>query len=116
MPSITPITLDVALTPCSYVTADTLVSGDPREREHIYSERNGFVVGAWEAQPYTEHIAAYPSDEFCTVVRGSVTLTPDGGQPVTFRAGDSFSIEAGWAGTWRVEEPFLKLFAAATPS
>ncbi|MBR7826993.1 DUF861 domain-containing protein [Actinospica sp. MGRD01-02] len=116
MPSVKPASADVKFTPCAYVTAETLIEGDPQEREHTYFARDGFVIGAWEAQPYTEHIDAYPSDEFCTVLRGSVTLTADEGESHTFKAGESFTIEAGWAGTWRVHEPFLKLFAAASPN
>lgn len=87
------------------------MSGDPQEREHIFLKRDGLFIAAWETQPYTEQVAAYPSNEFSTVLRGSVTVTPDGGEPQTFYVGDSFTIEAGWSGTWEVTEPFLNLLA-----
>lgn len=106
------------LTPCSYVVPEGLLAGDPREREYIYlaAPDGSYTVGVWEAQPYTERIDAYPGHEFCTVLRGAVTLTAEGAEPQTFRTGDSFTIEAGWAGQWRVDEPFLKFFALSTPA
>ncbi len=108
----------VELTPCSYVDTAGLLAGDPQEREHVYlsTSDGAYTVGVWEAQPYSEQITGYPCHEFCTVIRGSVTLTTNGGQPQTFRAGDSFTIGAGWGGTWTVDEPLLKLFAASIPS
>ncbi len=44
-----------------------------------------------------------------------MTLTAHDRQAQTFRAGDSFIIEAGCTGQWRVDEPFLKFFALSTP-
>jgi uncharacterized cupin superfamily protein len=37
------------------------------------------------------------------------------GSVQTFVAGDSFTMEAGWAGEWRVDQPFMKYFALSTP-
>jgi uncharacterized cupin superfamily protein len=71
-------------------------------------------VGVWEAQPYTERIDSYVGDELCSVIRGQVTLTGEDGSVQTFVAGDSFTMEAGWAGEWPVEEPFMKYFALST--
>jgi len=87
------------------------------EREHLYlaTADGSYTVGVWEAQPYTDQIDGYPGNEFCTVVRGAVTLTAHDRQAQTFRAGDSFTIEAGCTGQWRVDEPFLKFFAFSTP-
>jgi uncharacterized protein len=118
MPAVRPASPGAELTPCSYVAPEGLIAGDPHEREHIYlaTADGSYTVGVWEAQPYTEQIDAYPGNEFCTVVRGAVTLTTHDGQAQTFRAGDSFTIEAGWTGQWRVDEPFLKFFAVSTPT
>jgi uncharacterized cupin superfamily protein len=37
-------------------------------------------------------------------------LTPDGGQAQRFHAGDSFVIEPGFVGVWRVIAPMRKRF------
>lgn len=82
---------------------------------YLATADGSYTVGVWETQPYTEQIDGYPGNEFCTVVRGAVTLTAHDRQAQTFRAGDSFTIEVGCTGQWRVDEPFLKFFALSTP-
>jgi uncharacterized cupin superfamily protein len=116
MPSVIPVTLpaESELAPCQY--AVDITEGDPQEREYIYfAAPGGFTVGLWQAQPFAERITSYPADEFCHVVRGSVTLTDTGGAARTFRAGDAFTVQAGWAGEWRVNEPFMKYFVLSAP-
>ncbi|WP_418061262.1 cupin domain-containing protein [Pimelobacter simplex] len=109
---------EAELTPCSYVAADAIVDGDPQEREHLYltTPDGSYTVGVWEAQPYAERFDGYVGNEFCTVLRGRLTLTSDDGTTQTFTAGDSYVMEKGWSGEFRVEEPFLKSFAlSVTP-
>jgi uncharacterized cupin superfamily protein len=105
------------LVPCQYVSPEGLIEGDPEEREYLYlASRDGtFSVGVWEAQPYAERIDSYVGDEFCYVIRGQVTLTGTDGSAQTFVQGDSFTMEAGWAGEWRVDKPFMKYFALSAP-
>jgi hypothetical protein len=59
-------------------------------------------VGAWRVN--------YDEWEFCHVLEGACELTPDGGEPRRFQAGDSFVIEPGFKGVWRVIEPMKKRF------
>lgn len=117
MPSVIPITLppDDELVACQY--AGHITDGDPREREYIYfsAPDGSFTVGLWEAQPYAENIASYAGDEFCYVIRGQVTLTDTDGTARTFAEGATFTVQAGWAGEWRVDKPFVKYFALSVP-
>jgi uncharacterized cupin superfamily protein len=53
---------------------------------------------------------AYDEWEFCHVLEGVCELTPDGGAPQRFKAGDSFVIEPGFVGVWRVLAPMKKRF------
>ncbi|MDJ0394855.1 cupin domain-containing protein [Rhodococcus sp. G-MC3] len=101
------------MAPSSYVTAETLRSGDPQETEavHLTSADSKFLTGSWSAQPYTEFIESYPGDEYTRVLEGSVTLTTDGGTPRTFTAGEAFTLTKGWRGEYRVNEPLVKQFA-----
>jgi uncharacterized protein len=73
------------------------------------------TVGLWEAQPYLEQVDSYPGNEYCAVLKGSVTLTDRAGQSRTFGIGDHFVMEAGWHGTWRVNEPFVKFLVLSEP-
>ena len=117
MTSVIPVTLPAEdeLVACQY--AVDVTGGDPREREHVYfaAPDGSFTVGLWEAQPYAETIAAYPGDEFCSVIRGQVTLTDADGTARTFAEGDTFTVQAGWTGEWRVDKPFMKYFALSVP-
>ncbi|MEV6071503.1 cupin domain-containing protein [Nocardia sp. NPDC052001] len=121
MPSATPIPtgpeLAATMTPSAYVTAETLRAGDPQEHEsaHLASADQRFSVGSWRAQPYTEYIESYPGDEFTHVLEGSLTLTSEDGVARTFGPGDSFTLERGWRGEYRVDAPLLKQFAIYIP-
>ena len=44
------------------------------------------------------------------VLEGEVMLTSDGGQPHTFRKGDSFLLPKGFKGTWHQPGPMLKYY------
>jgi uncharacterized cupin superfamily protein len=117
MPSVIPVSLPAAdeFVPCHY--AVDITAGDPREREYVFvaAPDGRFTVGLWEAQPFTERITSYPGDEFCQVVRGQVTLTDTDGAARTFGEGDAFTVEAGWAGEWRIDKPFMKYFVLSMP-
>jgi uncharacterized cupin superfamily protein len=59
-------------------------------------------VGAWRVN--------YEEWEFCHLLEGACEITPDGGEPQRFAAGDSFVIEPGFVGVWRVLAPMRKRF------
>ena len=40
-----------------------------------------------------------------------ITITPDGGAPVTLNPGDAFVVEPNFKGTWKIEAPVRKHFA-----
>lgn len=102
----------------------------PREREPIAEER--LVDGA----PVTETVLEYARDdttfagewsasvgawrvrydewEFCHMLEGACELVPDDGPAQRFEAGDSFIIEPGFAGVWRVLRPMKKRFVIRT--
>jgi uncharacterized protein len=106
-----------AMTPCAYVTPETLREGQPNEHDlvHDTSADEKFTVGSWRAEPYAEYIDSYPGDEFARVLEGSVTLTTDGADPQTFSAGDAYVMRRGWRGEFRVTETLTKQFALYIP-
>jgi len=50
----------------------------------------------------------YDEPETCLLLEGDVTVTPDGGEPVRFGAGDLVQFAAGLSCTWAVEVPVRK--------
>ncbi|EPR34229.1 protein of unknown function DUF861 cupin 3 [Alkalidesulfovibrio alkalitolerans DSM 16529] len=69
--------------------------------------RGVFAWPTWECAasifPWT-----YDADEECYLLEGRVEVTPEGGEPVSFGAGDYVRFPAGMSCTWRVIEPVRK--------
>lgn len=50
----------------------------------------------------------YDEAETCLILEGEVTVTPDGGEPVRFGAGDLVMFSAGLRCTWEVHQAVRK--------
>jgi len=50
----------------------------------------------------------YDAEETCYILEGQVTVTPDGGEPVTVGAGDMVTFPRGMSCTWKVVRPIRK--------
>jgi hypothetical protein len=88
-----------------------VVAGQPSMRTwEMHTATDGTMLsGYWEATPGTYH-ATYTAYEFCHLIRGRMTITPDGGAPVLIEAGQAFVIEKDFVGTWEIHEPVAKHF------
>lgn len=51
---------------------------------------------------------AYEERETCLLLEGEVMVTPEGGDPVEFRAGDLVVFEEGLRCVWEVRQPVRK--------
>lgn len=91
---------------------ERLISGNPEFKTWSQdSARDGQVkTGVWQATPGLTHSIKGEMFEFCYIIEGVVELTPDGGEPVTYRAGDSFVMKPGYVGTWRTIETVKKIY------
>jgi len=67
------------------------------------------IAGVWECTPGTYH-AVYGAAEFVHMIAGLVTITPDGGTPVTMAGGEAFVVDSDFKGTWEVTETVRKHF------
>ena len=87
------------------------IEGNPTMKTWVqHTSLDGSVIsGTWEATVGTWH-ASYKFYEFVHLIEGQITITPDGGSPVTLRAGDAFVVEPSFKGTWVVEAPVKKHF------
>lgn len=87
---------------------DRVISGAPRFRTwNVEEAPHGLYAGVWEGTPGKWRIA-YDEWEFCRILSGVSVIAEDGGQARTVRAGDSFVIRPGFAGTWEVVETTRK--------
>lgn len=50
----------------------------------------------------------YDARETCYLLEGEVTVTPEGGEPVSFGAGDLVIFPAGMACHWSITQPVRK--------
>lgn len=89
-----------------------MVEGDGRQAvvNQFASADGRFNCGVWSSTPGIWRVA-FTENEFCHLLEGVVTVTPDGGTPQTFRAGDAFVMPAGFQGTWAVVEAARKYYA-----
>jgi uncharacterized cupin superfamily protein len=89
-----------------------VTEGSPSMKTWILhtSADGAMISGIWEAQPGSYH-ATYAEYEFVHMLEGRITITPNGGTPVTVQGGDAFAVEADFKGTWKIEAPVRKHFA-----
>ena len=67
-------------------------------------------VKTWDI--WTKEVSEFPwsygEQEICYLLEGDVIVTPDGGEPVRFGAGDLVTFPAGLSCTWKVLKPVRK--------
>lgn len=97
------------------IDADRLLEGAPMTETRLDYERDGTYVGEWTAGVGAWRVQ-YEEWEFCHLIEGECELVSDNGAPHRFKAGDSFVIEPGFAGVWRVIAPMRKRFVVRVPA
>ncbi|MFZ1467386.1 MAG: cupin domain-containing protein [Paracoccaceae bacterium] len=86
-------------------------AGNPETKTWVLhtSADGAMISGIWECTVGSYH-ATYTSYEYVVMIAGRIVITPDGGTPVTVKAGDSFVVEKDFKGTWKIEENVRKHF------
>lgn len=92
-------------------------AGDPREQGIglFDSDTGRFAAGVWQCTPGVLRMERWPYNEACVLLSGRVVITPDGGEPREYRAGDAFVIPCGFTGVWDVRETVRKHYAIERP-
>ena len=72
-------------------------------------EGSGQSTGIWQCTAGPSYWVQ-EENEFIYLLSGSLTVTPDGGKPVTFGAGDTAMFPRGWRGTWDLHETVRKVY------
>jgi len=86
---------------------EKVISGDPVFTTWNVEERDGLYCGIWQATPGKWRIV-YDEWEFCHILEGVSVIRGDDGEAMTVKAGDSFILRPGFAGTWEVVETTRK--------
>lgn len=94
----------------SPIAVERLVEGAPITRTSLDYERDGKTyAGEWSAGVGAWRVK-YDEWEFCHVLEGACELIGDDDEAQRYTAGDSFIIEPGFTGVWRVIAPMKKRF------
>ncbi|KJC35063.1 cupin [Bradyrhizobium sp. LTSP849] len=93
-------------------TPERLIAGTPHYKTWAQDAAKGELVhtGVWEATPGETRSIKGETFEFCHIISGTIEITPDGGDPVTFTAGDSFVMKPGFTGVWKTIETVRKIY------
>ncbi len=70
---------------------------------------DGVETGVWECTPgrWRRQIV---QQEFCHIISGRCTFTPDGGEPMEIRGGDALMMPANTTGIWDIQETVRKTY------
>ena len=94
---------------------DAALAPDPDRPGELVSlqyvgDDDRLVAGTWSAGAGSVHIEAYPVDEICVVIEGSITVDTSANGSQTFRQGDAFAIRQGAPLTWSQTEGTKKFY------
>ncbi len=105
------INAEAEITDMEPIAAEKLVSGLPNggsNNQHI-NEKGNFFVGVWQSDAGCWNVS-YSEDEFCTILEGEAIITEENGTPQRVKAGDHFTMSAGFEGTWETVGSVKKLY------
>lgn len=86
-------------------------TGEPMHTSgvQIWAE-GGCSAGIWQCTAGPSHWTL-ETHEVIQLVAGSMTVTPDGGEPLKISAGDTAVFPKGWTGTWDIHETLRKVYS-----
>ena len=93
--------------------ASLVVSGDPVHTSWSLEEKDNLFSGMWQTTPGKWKVS-YSEWEYVYIHEGHSILTDASGVETHLRAGDSFIIRPGYAGTWECVETTLKDYVIIT--
>ncbi|MDA8985863.1 cupin domain-containing protein [Luminiphilus sp.] len=71
-------------------------------------------VAVYEAGPGRVYIDGAVYDEFIQILEGRLILTPDGGDAIEFKQGESLVVRQGYKGYWYMPEKYRELIIINT--
>ena len=91
---------------------ERLIAGNPAFKTWAQDAAKADLVhtGVWEGTPGETRSIKGMTFEFCYILSGVIEITPDAGEAVTYRAGDSFVMKPGFTGVWKTIETVRKIY------
>ncbi|HOI11206.1 MAG TPA: cupin domain-containing protein [Myxococcota bacterium] len=93
---------------------------DPIRVEHLPCVDHLRQMGVDRWPIWTKEVSEFPWEydepETCLFLEGEVVVTPEGGTPVTVRAGDLVTFPQGMKCTWKVIRPVRKHYRFGQPA
>ena len=98
------------------VAPEKMLAGSPKQiLSNHYSNPSGeFHVGFWEAEVGIWNVN-YTEFEYCEILQGKIRMVDELGTEQIVSKGDRFVIEAGYKGTWDVQEYAKKVYVIFEP-
>lgn len=114
----------------SYMEGKDLTPGDTSYFDVSYLIREGkaqkfsshtyfdgkIKVAIYESEPGKVYINSLPFDEYVHILEGRLILTPEGGEPIEFKTGDSLIVPKGYVGTWDLPEKYREFIIINSPT
>jgi uncharacterized cupin superfamily protein len=75
----------------------------------VWSGKDGAEAGIWECTAGPSYWVQ-EENEVIYVLSGTLTVTSDGGQPVTLGPGDVAVFPRGWRGPWELHATVRKVY------
>ena len=69
----------------------------------MFSKISAYVL---DVDPGRVRIDGLPYDEYVHVLEGRLILTPDGGEAIEYKKGDSLIVPEGYTGYWEMPEKY----------
>ena len=86
-------------------------TGEPMHTRGVTLWSDGEAeTGVWECTAGPSYWVQ-DQHEFVHILSGTLTVTPDGGAPLSLGPGDSAVFPRGWRGTWDLHETVRKVYA-----
>lgn len=112
-PGIAPIALDTKMTDKGVYPPEMRVNGFHGRYVEATPYRSAVNaanrVAFWESEAGVLKTDNYPIDEYVYILEGYLVTTDADGTRREFRAGDTFVLPKGWAGTWDMKTHFKKI-------
>jgi uncharacterized cupin superfamily protein len=99
----------VRLDPDAALTPDPDRPGELVSLQYV-GDDDRLVAGTWSAGAESVHFEAYPVDEICVVIEGSITVDSGMNGSETFHPGDAFAIRRDTPLTWSQTEGTRKVY------
>lgn len=107
-----PLKIDpcLVLQPCDPPAVEVLLSPTPQAWSQTLFSVANLRIGLWECEAYERKTVEPGYCELMHVLKGAITLSPEGAAPCTVKAGETVVVPVGASNAWTSTETVRKIF------